>query len=61
MTQNFRIETHSFYDINVPFDAYCGVQTKINIQNFPICINNFGHKTPREAICKMLLIKKFAL
>ena len=58
MTKNFRIETDSFGDINVPVDAYFGAQTQRSIQNFPICTNNAGHKMPKEVIHAMLLIKK---
>ncbi len=60
MTQNFRIETDSFGEINVPQDAYYGAQTQRSRQNFPICNDNAGHKMPKEVIHAMLLIKKAA-
>ena len=41
MTENnFRIETDSFGDINVPANAYYGAQTQRSTQNFAICIDN---------------------
>ena len=59
-TANFRIETDSFGDINVPADAYYGAQTQRSIQNFPICNDNAGHKMPKEVIRAMLYVKKAA-
>ncbi len=58
MTKKFRLETDSFGEIKVPFDAYYSAQTQRSIQNFPICTNNAGHKMPKEVIHAMLLIKK---
>ena len=58
MTKIFRLETDSFGEIKVPFDAYYSAQTQRSIQNFPICTNNAGHKMPKEVIHAMLLIKK---
>jgi fumarate hydratase class II len=58
MTKNFRLETDSFGEIKVPFDAYYSAQTQRSIQNFPICTDNAGHKMPKEVIHAMLLIKK---
>ena len=40
MTENnFRVETDSFGDINVPKNAHYGAQTQRSIQNFAICID----------------------
>lgn len=60
MTNDFRIETDSFGDINVAADAYYGAQTQRSIQNFPICNDNPGHKMPKEMVKAMLLVKKSA-
>lgn len=60
MTEKFRIETDSFGEINVPFDAYYAAQTQRSVQNFPIQNNNPGHKMPKEVIRAMLLVKKAA-
>lgn len=60
MTKNFRIETDSFGEINVPADAYYAAQTQRSVQNFPICNDNPGHKMPKEVVHAMLLIKKAA-
>ena len=59
-TQNFRIETDSFGEIQVPIDAYYGAQTQRSVQNFPICTDNAGHKMPKEVVRAMLYIKKAA-
>ncbi|MES2677908.1 MAG: class II fumarate hydratase [Pseudomonadota bacterium] len=59
-TKNFRIETDSFGEIQVPADAYYGAQTQRSVQNFPICTDNAGHKMPKEVIRAMLYIKKAA-
>ena len=59
-TQNFRIETDSFGEIEVPTNAYYGAQTQRSVQNFPICTDNAGHKMPKEVIRAMLYIKKAA-
>ncbi len=58
--QNFRIETDSFGEIQVPIDAYYAAQTQRSVQNFPICSGNSGHKMPKEVILAMLHIKKTA-
>lgn len=60
MTKNFRIETDSFGEINVPADAYYAAQTQRSVQNFPICNDNPGHKMPKEVVHAMLLVKKAA-
>lgn len=60
MTQNFRIETDSFGEIQVPAEAYYAAQTQRSRQNFPIQNNNPGHKMPKEVIHAMLLVKKAA-
>ena len=61
MTDNkFRIETDSFGDINVPANAYYGAQTQRSTQNFAICIDNKGHKMPKEMVKAMLYVKKSA-
>ena len=60
MTNNFRIETDSFGDINVDAEAYYGAQTQRSIQNFPICSDNAGHKMPKEMVKAMLFVKKSA-
>jgi fumarate hydratase class II len=57
---NFRIETDSFGDIKVPASSYYGAQTQRSIQNFAICIDNKGHKMPKEMIKAMLYVKKSA-
>jgi fumarate hydratase class II len=57
---NFRIETDSFGDINVPANAYYGAQTQRSTQNFAICIDNKGHKMPKEMVKAMLYVKKSA-
>ncbi len=59
-SKDFRLESDSFGDIKVPLDAYYGAQTQRSIQNFPICVDNAGHKMPKEVIKAMLLIKKAA-
>jgi len=59
-TKNFRIETDSFGEIEVPANAYYGAQTQRSVQNFPICTDNAGHKMPKEVIRAMLYIKKAA-
>ncbi len=59
-TQNFRIETDSFGEIQVPANAYYGAQTQRSVQNFPICTDNAGHKMPKEVIKAMLYVKKAA-
>lgn len=58
--KDFRIETDSFGEIQVPAEAYYGAQTQRSVQNFPICTDNAGHKMPREVVRAMLLIKKAA-
>ncbi len=60
MTQNFRIETDSFGEIQVPADAYYAAQTQRSVQNFPIQNHNPGHKMPKEVVHAMLLVKKAA-
>ena len=60
MTQNFRIETDSFGEIQVPAEAYYAAQTQRSRQNFPIQNDNPGHKMPKEVIHAMLLVKKAA-
>ncbi len=60
MTKNFRTETDSFDEIQVPAEAYYAAQTQRSVQNFPICTDNAGHKMPKEVVYAMLLIKKAA-
>ncbi|MBM5781929.1 MAG: class II fumarate hydratase [Pelagibacterales bacterium] len=60
MTKNFRIESDSFGEIQVPAEAYYAAQTQRSVQNFPIQNNNPGHKMPKEVIHAMLLVKKAA-
>lgn len=60
MTNNFRIESDSFGEIQVPADAYYAAQTQRSVQNFPIQNHNPGHKMPKEVIRAMLLVKKSA-
>ncbi len=60
MTKNFRTETDSFGEIQVPAEAYYAAQTQRSVQNFPICNDNAGHKMPKEVVRAMLLIKKAA-
>lgn len=60
MVKNFRIETDSFGEIQVPAEAYYAAQTQRSVQNFPICTDNAGHKMPKEVVHAMLLIKKAA-
>lgn len=60
MTEKYRLESDSFGEIKVPFDAYYAAQTQRSIENFPICNDNAGHKMPKEVIHAMLLVKKAA-
>jgi fumarate hydratase class II len=54
--QNFRIETDSMGDVEVPKSAYYGAQTQRAVQNFPIS----GLRFPREFIRALGLIKRAA-
>ena len=51
--QNFRIETDSMGEVQVPASAYYGAQTQRAVQNFPIS----GLRFPREFIRSLGLIK----
>ncbi|MBD3288768.1 aspartate ammonia-lyase, partial [candidate division KSB1 bacterium] len=54
--ENYRIETDSLGDVNVPEDAYYGAQTQRAKDNFPIS----GKRMPREFIHALGIIKKAA-
>jgi len=60
MKNEFRIEKDTMGEVKVPGNKYYGAQTQRSIENFPICIENAGHKIPKEVIYSMLLIKKAA-
>lgn len=60
MKNNYRIESDSFGDINVPGECYYGAQTARSIENFAICNQDAGHKIPKELIKAMLYVKKAA-
>jgi fumarate hydratase class II len=57
---NYRVESDSMGEIKVPESSYYGAQTARSIQNFPICVDNAGHKMPKEMVRAMLLVKKAA-
>ncbi len=54
--QNYRIETDSMGEVEVPASAYYGAQTQRAVQNFPIS----GLRFPREFIRALGLIKRAA-
>ncbi len=56
MTNNFRTETDSMGEMQVPADAYYGAQTARAVENFPIS----NLRLPREFIRALGLIKKHA-
>ena len=56
MSQQFRKESDSFGEINVPADKYYGAQTQRSKENFPIGNEHF----PREFIRALGIIKKAA-
>src|SRR6266446_3963278 len=56
MTSEFRTETDSMGQMQVPADAYYGAQTARAVENFPISDLRF----PRSFIRAMGLIKKHA-
>ncbi len=56
----FRIETDSFGEIKVPADKYYGAQTGRSKMNFPICLDNAGHKMPKEVVEALIYLKKSA-
>ncbi len=43
---DFRIETDSMGEINVPAEHYWGAQTQRSIQNFPIGVSRFRWQSP---------------
>ena len=53
---NFRIETDSMGEINVPSDKYFGAQTARSLMNFKIG----GERFPTEFIRAMGIVKKAA-
>ena len=56
----FRTDSDSMGEIQIPAEKHYGPQTQRSIQNFPICTENAGHKMPKELIHAMLLVKKAA-
>ena len=56
MCPGFRVEADSIGEMNVPKDAYYGVQTMRAVENFPIT----GHPMHPEFIRMMALIKRAA-
>src|SRR6516162_34627 len=56
MSNNFRTESDSMGQMQVPADAYYGAQTARAVENFPI--SNF--RFPRQFIRALGLIKKHA-
>jgi fumarate hydratase class II len=60
MKKNYRVESDSFGNINVPSDCYYGAQTARSMQNFAICNQDAGHKMPKELVKAMLYVKKAA-
>ncbi len=56
MATGFRIERDPLGDVQVPADAYYGVQTQRAVENFPIS----GLRAPADLITATILIKKAA-
>ena len=56
MSTEFRIESDSMGDLNVPLDALWGPQTQRAVQNFPVS----GLTMPREFIRALGLVKEAA-
>jgi len=56
MSSEFRIESDSMGDLNVPVDALWGAQTQRAVQNFPVS----GQTMPREFIRALGLVKEAA-
>ena len=57
---SFRIESDSMGEVKVPNDKHYAAQTVRSMMNFPICMQNAGHKMPKEVIQAMLYVKKAA-
>lgn len=55
--KKYRNESDSLGDVDVPFSAYYGAQTRRASENFPIS----GYRMPREFIRAMGIIKKMAV
>lgn len=56
MSDQFRIERDSLGELQVPYDAYYGIQTQRAVQNFPIT----GRKPWRAFIWSLAVIKRCA-
>src|SRR6185369_7607578 len=56
MAKGFRSETDPLGELDVPADAYYGVQTARAVENFPIS----GLRAPDDLITATILIKKAA-
>src|SRR5436189_4424274 len=56
MANGFRIERDPLGELNVPADAYYGVQTARAVENFPIS----GLRAPADLVTATILIKKAA-
>src|SRR4029077_9735509 len=56
MAESFRIERDPLGELDVPADAYYGVQTARAVENFPIS----GLRAPDDLIVATILIKKAA-
>ena len=58
MSKNYRVESDSLGDVQVPSDKYWGAQTQRSLENFKICVGE--DKMPHAIIKAMAMIKKFA-
>src|ERR1035437_133110 len=55
-SENFRTERDPLGELNVPADAYYGVQTARAVENFPIS----GLRAPTDLVTATILVKKAA-
>src|SRR5215216_711382 len=56
MAETFRVERDPLGELNVPADAYYGVQTARAVENFPIS----GLRAPADLVTATILVKKAA-
>ena len=56
MAKGFRIERDPLGELEVPADAYYGVQTARAVENFPIS----GLRAPADLVTATILVKKAA-
>src|SRR5260370_661775 len=56
MAKGFRTERDPLGDVEVPADAYYGVQTQRAVDNFPVS----GFRAPADLVTATILVKKAA-